>query len=201
MAAIANTEGRRSLALIGHEYAALDTVPDADRHFGLWDQAAFWFAATCLPAAWFYGALMAGAAGLPGALLLILVISPLSLAPWALIGWIAARTGACSTALVRPAFGLRGLRRAVGAVPRVRSRLGGRKRVPGRNRAVVRVRGLAGDAAVPLCRLRGADGSEHPRGRRAPGRGRGRRPPRAARSSSGSRRLRCSCWVQSSCGW
>ena len=99
---------RGSLALIGHEYAALDRVPASARSFGFWDQAAFWFAATCLPAAWFYGALMAGAAGLPGALLLILVVSPLSLAPWALLGWIAARTGACSTALVRPAFGLRG---------------------------------------------------------------------------------------------
>ena len=100
--------GGRSLGVIGHEYAALDQVPPSDRTFGFWDQAAFWYAATCLPAAWFYGALMAGAAGLPGALFLILVVSPLSLAPWALLGWIAARTGACSTALVRPAFGLRG---------------------------------------------------------------------------------------------
>lgn len=97
-----------SLGLIGHEYAALDPVPPTARSFGLWDQAAFWFAATCLPAAWFYGALMAGAAGLPGALFLIAVVSPLSLIPWAFLGWIAAKTGACSTALVRPAFGLRG---------------------------------------------------------------------------------------------
>jgi len=96
------------LGLVGHEYAALDPVPPKARLFGLADQAAFWFAATCLPAAWFYGALMAGAAGLPGALLLILVVSPLSLIPWAFLGWIAAKTGACSTALVRPAFGLRG---------------------------------------------------------------------------------------------
>jgi NCS1 family nucleobase:cation symporter-1 len=101
-------EGGKALGLVGHEYAALDPVPPRARVFGLADQAAFWFAATCLPAAWFYGALMAGAAGLPGALLLILVVSPLSLAPWALLGWIAAKTGACSTALVRPAFGLRG---------------------------------------------------------------------------------------------
>jgi purine-cytosine permease-like protein len=96
------------LGLVGHEYAALDPVPPKARIFGLADQAAFWFAATCLPAAWFYGALMAGAAGLPGALFLILVISPLSLLPWAFLGWIAAKSGACSTALVRPAFGLRG---------------------------------------------------------------------------------------------
>lgn len=101
-------EGGRALGVIGHEYAALDPVPTTARIFGLADQAAFWFAATCLPAAWFYGALMAGAAGLPGALLLILVVSPLSLVPWAFLGWIAAKTGACSTALVRPAFGLRG---------------------------------------------------------------------------------------------
>jgi NCS1 family nucleobase:cation symporter-1 len=101
-------DGGRGLGLVGHEYAALDPVPTKARIFGFSDQAAFWFAATCLPAAWFYGALMAGATGLPGALLLILVVSPLSLLPWALLGWIAAKTGACSTALVRPAFGLRG---------------------------------------------------------------------------------------------
>lgn len=106
--ALERPERPRSLGLIGHEYAALDAVPPKARIFGLADQAAFWFAATCLPAAWFYGALMAGATGLPGALLLILVVSPLSLVPWALLGWIAAKTGACSTALVRPAFGLRG---------------------------------------------------------------------------------------------
>jgi NCS1 family nucleobase:cation symporter-1 len=104
----AETEEVRALGLFGHEYAALDPVPSAARTFGLADQTAFWFAATCLPAAWFYGALMAGATGLPGALLLILIVSPLSLLPWALLGWIAAKTGACSTALVRPAFGLRG---------------------------------------------------------------------------------------------
>jgi purine-cytosine permease-like protein len=104
----AEREASRALGLFGHEYAALDPVPPTARIFGLADQTAFWFAATCLPAAWFYGALMAGATGLPGALLLILVVSPLSLLPWALLGWIAARTGACSTALVRPAFGLRG---------------------------------------------------------------------------------------------
>lgn len=108
IATVERPERAPSLGLIGHEYAALDPVPANARSFGLADQAAFWFAATCLPAAWFYGALMAGAAGLPGALLLILVVSPLSLIPWAFLGWIAAKTGACSTALVRPAFGLRG---------------------------------------------------------------------------------------------
>ncbi len=107
-ATVERPERAPSLGLIGHEYAALDPVPPSARSFGLADQAAFWFAATCLPAAWFYGALMAGAAGLPGALFLILVVSPLSLIPWAFLGWIAAKTGACSTALVRPAFGLRG---------------------------------------------------------------------------------------------
>ena len=108
VATVERPERAPSLGLIGHEYAALDPVPASARIFGLADQAAFWFAATCLPAAWFYGALMAGAAGLPGALFLIFVVSPLSLIPWAFLGWIAARTGACSTALVRPAFGLRG---------------------------------------------------------------------------------------------
>ena len=98
----------RSLGLVGHEYAALDQVPVSARTFGIADQAAFWFAATHLPAAWLYGALMAGATGLSGAILLVAVVSPLSLIPWALLGLIAARTGACSTAMVRPAFGLRG---------------------------------------------------------------------------------------------
>lgn len=108
VATVERPERPPSLGIFGHEYAALDPVPANARIFGLADQAAFWFAATCLPAAWFYGALMAGAAGLPGALFLILVVSPLSLIPWAFLGWIAAKTGACSTALVRPAFGLRG---------------------------------------------------------------------------------------------
>ena len=108
VAPVERPERAPSLGFIGHEYAALDPVPANARIFGLADQAAFWFAATCLPAAWFYGALMAGAAGLPGALFLVLVVSPLSLIPWAFLGWIAAKTGACSTALVRPAFGLRG---------------------------------------------------------------------------------------------
>ena len=103
-----SAEHRRGLAAISHEYPALEQVPPRARVFGAWDQAAFWFAATCLPAAWFYGALMVGASGMPGALLLMLVVSPLTLIPWAFLGWIAARTGACSTAMVRPAFGLRG---------------------------------------------------------------------------------------------
>ncbi len=98
----------RSLGLIGHEYAALDQVPQRARTFGFADQTAFWFAATHIPAAWLYGALMAGATGMPGAILLVAIVSPLSLLPWALLGLIAARTGACSTAMVRPAFGLRG---------------------------------------------------------------------------------------------
>lgn len=70
VAAVERPERAPSLGLIGHEYAALDPVPANARIFGLADQVAFWFAATCLPAAWFYGALMAGAAGLPGALFL-----------------------------------------------------------------------------------------------------------------------------------
>ncbi len=101
--------GRPSgLAVIGAEYRALDKIPDRARVFGLLDQAALWFGAASLPAAWLYGAIMAGWSGLPGALLLILVVSPLTLVPWALLGYIAARTGAASVAIVRPAFGLRG---------------------------------------------------------------------------------------------
>jgi purine-cytosine permease-like protein len=45
---------------------------------------------------------------LTGAFLLIFVINPLTLIPWAMLGRIAAEQGAASMALVRPTFGLRG---------------------------------------------------------------------------------------------
>src|ERR671935_29170 len=96
------------LAVIGAEYRALDEIPPRARVFGMWDQAALWFGAASLPAAWLYGAIMAGWTGLGGALLLILGVSPLVLVPWALLGYIAARTGGASVAILRPAFGLRG---------------------------------------------------------------------------------------------
>lgn len=102
-------EARRTgLAAIGSEYRALDQVPPRARVFSLWDEASLWFGAASLPAAWLYGAIMAGWTGLGGALVLILAVSPLSLIPWALLGVIAARTGGASVAIVRPAFGLRG---------------------------------------------------------------------------------------------
>ena len=99
---------RSGLGVIGEEYRALDKIPERAKVFGLWDQAALWFGAASLPAAWLYGAIMAGWAGLPGVLLLILVVSPITLLPWALLGYIAARTGGASVAIVRPAFGLGG---------------------------------------------------------------------------------------------
>jgi purine-cytosine permease-like protein len=103
------TPGERpGLGVIGAEYRALDKIPERARAFGLWDQAALWFGAGSLPAAWLYGGIMAGWTGLGGALALILVVSPLSLVPWAFLGYIAARVGGASVAIVRPAFGLRG---------------------------------------------------------------------------------------------
>jgi NCS1 family nucleobase:cation symporter-1 len=96
------------LAAIGAEYRALDEIPPAARTFSAWDEVALWFGAASLPAAWLYGAIMAGWTGLGGALLLILVVSPLTLLPWAALGLIAARVGGASVAIVRPAFGLRG---------------------------------------------------------------------------------------------
>src|SRR5215208_3011566 len=99
---------RPGLAVIGAEYRALDRIPERARVFGLWDQAALWFGAGSLPAAWLYGGIMAGWTGLGGALLLILIVSPISLLPWAFLGYIAARTGGASVAIVRPAFGLKG---------------------------------------------------------------------------------------------
>ena len=100
--------GATGLAAIGAEYRALDQIPTSARTFSLSDQAALWFGAASLPAAWLYGGIMAGWTGLGGALLLILVISPLTLLPWAALGLIAARVGGASVAIVRPAFGLRG---------------------------------------------------------------------------------------------
>jgi purine-cytosine permease-like protein len=96
------------LAAIGSEYRALDKIPPAARTFGLPDLAALWFGAASLPAAWLYGGIIAGWTGLGGALLLILVVSPLAFVPWAALGHIAARVGGASVAIVRPAFGLRG---------------------------------------------------------------------------------------------
>lgn len=96
------------LGVIGAEYRALDKIPPQARVFGFWDQFALWFAAASLPAAWYYGALMAGWQGLRGALLLILIVNTVAFIPWALLGRIAAETGAASMALVRPTFGLRG---------------------------------------------------------------------------------------------
>jgi NCS1 family nucleobase:cation symporter-1 len=98
----------RGLAAIGAEYRALDKIPAHARTFTFWDQAALWFAAASLPAAWYYGALMAGWKGIPGALFLIFVVNTLILIPWAYLGYIAAESGAASMAFVRPTFGLRG---------------------------------------------------------------------------------------------
>lgn len=98
----------KGLAAIGSEFRALDKIPESARTFSAWDQAALWFGAASLPAAWLYGGIMAGWTGLGGALLLILVVSPLAFLPWAALGHIAARVGGASVAIVRPAFGLRG---------------------------------------------------------------------------------------------
>lgn len=99
---------RPGLAVIGAEYRALDKVPPRARVFGFWDQVTLWFGAASLPAAWPYGGIMAGWQGIGGALLLIVVVRPLTLLPWAFLGYIAAKTGGASVAIVRPAFGLRG---------------------------------------------------------------------------------------------
>ncbi len=105
---MAEAAERTGFAVIGAEFRALDKIPERAKRFGILDQAALWFGAGSLPAAWLYGGIMAGWTGLPGALLLILVLSPLTLLPWAFLGYIAARTGGASVAIVRPAFGLRG---------------------------------------------------------------------------------------------
>lgn len=90
------------------EYSAFEKVPVKDRSFTYRDQFAFWFGATSLPAAWYYGALMAGWQGITGALILIFIVNTLSFLPWAYLGEIAAKSGASSMAIVRPAFGIKG---------------------------------------------------------------------------------------------
>lgn len=102
------TRDQPGLAVIGAEYRALDKIPERAKQFGMLDQAVLWFGAASLPAAWLYGGIMAGWAGLSGALVFILLVSPLTFLPWALLGYIAARTSGASVAIVRPAFGLRG---------------------------------------------------------------------------------------------
>ncbi len=90
------------------EYSAFEKVPQKDRTFSFWDQTAFWFSAASIPAAWYYGALMAGWQGIIGAAVLIFLVNTLSLLPWAYLGEIASVTGGSSMAVVRPAFGIRG---------------------------------------------------------------------------------------------
>ena len=90
------------------EYSAFEKVDKKGKTFSFWDQTVFWFSATSLPAAWTYGALIAGWQGIAGALILIFIVNTLSFIPWAYLGEIAAKTGGSSMALVRPAFGIRG---------------------------------------------------------------------------------------------
>jgi len=90
------------------EYSAFEQVPQKARNFSFWDQVIVWFSSASIPAAWYYGALMAGWQGIPGALLLIFVVSTLSLLPWSVLGRMAAETGGSSMAIVRPTFGIRG---------------------------------------------------------------------------------------------
>lgn len=90
------------------EYSAFEKVPAKDQTFSFWDQFVFWFSAASLPAAWYYGALMAGWQGIIGALLLILVVNTIAFIPWAYLGEIAGKTGGSSMAIVRPAFGIKG---------------------------------------------------------------------------------------------
>lgn len=90
------------------EYSAFEKVPGKARTYTFWDQTAFWFGACSLPAAWLYGALMAGWQGIAGALILIFIVNTLALIPWAYLGEMAAATGGSSMAIVRPAFGIKG---------------------------------------------------------------------------------------------
>src|SRR5437763_15151609 len=96
---------RPGLGVIGAEYRALDKIPERARAFGLWDQAALWFAAGSLPAAWLYGGVMAGWTGLGGALLLILDVKPLSLVLWGFLGYLGVHVGGAPVRIERSAIG------------------------------------------------------------------------------------------------
>lgn len=90
------------------EYSAFEKVPKSAQTFSFWDQFVFWFSTASLPAAWYYGALMAGWQGIIGALFLIFIVNTLAFIPWAYLGEIAGKTGGSSMAIVRPAFGIKG---------------------------------------------------------------------------------------------
>jgi NCS1 family nucleobase:cation symporter-1 len=90
------------------EYSAFEKVPQTERTWTWRDQFVFWFSACSLPAAWYYGALMAGWQGISGAFVLIIGVNALSLIPWAYLGEMAATTGGSSMSIIRPAFGIRG---------------------------------------------------------------------------------------------
>src|SRR5258706_15615301 len=97
---------RTGLAAIGSEFRALDKIPERARSFSVWDQAALWFGAASLPAAWLYGGIMAGRARPCGALLPLPLVRPLAPPPRAALGDIAPRGGGASVPVLGPAFGL-----------------------------------------------------------------------------------------------
>src|SRR3990170_3790347 len=90
------------------EYSAFEKVPRSAQTFSFWDQFVFWFSSASLPAAWYYGALMAGWQGIIGASILIFLVNTISFLPWAYLGEMAGKTGGSSMAIVRPAFGIKG---------------------------------------------------------------------------------------------
>jgi NCS1 family nucleobase:cation symporter-1 len=90
------------------EYTAFEKVPPKAQTYSFWDMTAFWFASTSLPAAWLYGAIMAGWKGVVASMIFIVGVNALSLIPWAYLGQMAQQTGGSMMALARPAFGTRG---------------------------------------------------------------------------------------------
>lgn len=90
------------------EYTAFEKIPEKAKTYSFLDLTAFWFASASLPAAWLYGALMAGWHGIAAAMLLIVGVNALSFIPWAYLGGIAQVTGGSMMAIARPAFGIRG---------------------------------------------------------------------------------------------
>lgn len=90
------------------EFTAFEKVPAKARSYSYIDLIAFWFSTASLPAAWLYGALMAGWRGVIASMVFIVGVNLLSLIPWAYLGQMAQQTGGSMMALAKPSFGLRG---------------------------------------------------------------------------------------------
>jgi len=90
------------------EYTAFEKVPAKAQTYSFIDLVSFWFSTASLPAAWLYGALMAGWQGVVSSMIFIIGVNLLSFIPWSYLGQMAQETGGSMMALARPSFGIKG---------------------------------------------------------------------------------------------